>query len=246
MNALIFQCPACRALVGATRAELQPGRAGLRCEACGAVAWLQESGSRVDAQVVDVEPPPRTAPARELPPTSGALVVAPPSAPSAPASQRPFGADVRDRVRVRLESLPPPLDSQLELAAGFELLLDSWHGDAAHKAMLKRASGCGELAFIGQRYRAVLDVVPDDPAARRAQQEILTLAVGALSATRDLGALGEDSAGKTRRRALVAAIILFSFIAIVQWALREGTALLHDDADGAKMTPEAPAEYQAR
>ncbi|MBI1946098.1 MAG: hypothetical protein HYS27_10400 [Deltaproteobacteria bacterium] len=245
MNALIFQCPACRALVGAARAELQPGRAGLRCAACGAVAWLPEAGAAGEAHVVDVEAEPRVAPPRELPAASGALVVAAPSAP-APATimAGPFDAELRARLRERLAALPPSGGAQEELAAAFVELLDTWQGEAAHKALLRRASAAGELAFVGQRYRAVLDVAPNDAAARRAQEEVLALAMATMSATRDLGALGEDQTVKAKRRALWAGVIAFAFVAIVLWAMRERDALLRSDADGAKMlehTAEEPA-----
>lgn len=245
MNALIFQCPACRALVGAARVELQPGRAGLRCEACGSVAWLPESAGGTEARVVDVEPAPRAQVTRELPPASGgALVVAAPSAPAPPVST--FGTELRERIRQRLASKAAPIDRQRELAADFDRLLDAWHGEDAHKALLKRASRDGELAFVGQCYRAVLDVAPNDAGARRAQGEILTLAVGALSATRDLGALGDDIAGKTRRRTLAATLILFAFAAIILWAMRERSGLLRGDAEGAKMMFDRPAGEAAR
>lgn len=246
MSALIYQCPACRALVGVDRAELQPTRAGLHCEACGAVAWLPDAQSRSEARVVDVEPTARPTAPRELLPSAGALVVAAPSAPAAPTGEARFGADTLARLRDKLASLPAPTEPQRELATDFEQLLGSWEGEAGHKALLKRASSAGELAFIGQRYRAVLDIVPQDERARRAQGEVLTLAMAAMSATRDLGALAIDPAEKTRRRTLAASLVLFVFAAIILWAVRQRNALLRDDADGAKMLVEDPAGQVAR
>lgn len=66
--AVIFQCSACRSLIGAGRIVLDEGRqrAALVCDACGAASWLP-LGERGHAEVVDVEPAPRRSPVRELP-----------------------------------------------------------------------------------------------------------------------------------------------------------------------------------
>jgi hypothetical protein len=241
LSPLVFQCPSCRALVGAVAAELQAGRAGLRCEACGAVAWLPDSARTGEARVVDVEPAARAAAPRELPPSSVALVVASPATPVSSGATGAFSADALARLRERLASMPPPSDPQRDLAAAFERLLGTWEGEAGHKELLKRASGKGELAFIGQRYRAVLDVVPNDAAARRAQGEILTLAMGALSATRDLGAIANDPATRVRRRNLVLSVLAFVFAGLLLWAVRQREALLRAGDDGAKMLEGDPA-----
>ncbi|MCC7072837.1 MAG: hypothetical protein IT383_16030 [Deltaproteobacteria bacterium] len=247
MSPLVFQCPACRALVGVTHAQVQGGRAGLSCAACGAVAWLPEA-TQGSARVVDVEPAPHAAPPRELPAANGALVLAPPTAPMSAAPTTPelaLDAELRTRVRHRLAELPAASAAQQELAAAFAMLLEAWNREAAHKAMLQRASGAGELAFVGQHYRAVLEAAPGDPIARRAQDEILSLAMATMTATRDLGALAEDKGAKGKRQALYAAIIAFAFVAVALWAMRERDALLRRDADSAKMLEE-PAEAPAR
>lgn len=247
MSPLIFQCPTCRALVGASQVQVQPGRAGLACAACGATAWLPDA-AHGSARVVDVEPTVAPAPPPGLPSPSTAMVLAPPTAPApmtTSTAASTLDADVRARVRRQLTELPPQNDAQHELAAAFDTLLDAWPGEPAHKALLKRASGAGELAFVGQRYRAVLEAAPGEPAARRAQEEVLTLAMAAMAATRDLGALVDDKAAKGKRQALYATIIAAAFLAVVLWAMRERAALLRGDADSAKML-EQPAEELAR
>lgn len=246
MTAIVFQCPSCRALVGAERAEVQPGRAGLHCSACGAVAWLPDGTERAEARVVDVEPATRAPARRELPAPGGALVVAPPSAPVTAAQGGRLDDERVVRWRERVAALPAPAESQRALAAAFDQLLGAWGTDAQHKALLKRASSEGELAFLGQRYRAVLDVSPEDTAARRAQSEILSLAMAAMSATRDLGALATDPAATARRRTLLMSAILLVFAGIILWALRERNALLRDGDDGAKMMAEDPAAEGVR
>lgn len=64
---LIFQCTACRSLVGAERAvlDVERERAGLVCDVCGAASWLPV-GERGQADVVDVEPSPARGSVRAL------------------------------------------------------------------------------------------------------------------------------------------------------------------------------------
>ena len=60
----------------------------------------------------------------------------------------------------------------------------AWQSEAEHKAILKAAAAAGELAFVGGRYRAVLDVVRDEPRAKAAQNELLTLAMATMTSIR--------------------------------------------------------------
>ncbi len=154
-RALLFQCGACRSLVSADSVVLDQGqdRAGLSCAVCQAVTWL--------------------------PLSRGAL--APSPSLTAPVTAGVIDDDQRARVCKRLLALGPSGSSQEDLASSFERLLGHWHSDVEHKHFLNKASMLGELAFAGQRYRAMLEEVPDEPHAKRAQEDLVALAVAAMS-----------------------------------------------------------------
>lgn len=214
--AVIYQCLACRSLVAASTIafDRERDRAGLVCSHCGAASWLPLAGT-AGARVVDVDPPPteraRGGP-RELPAPAG-LVPSSTSmvGPLGVGAVEVFSVDQRERITARCQTLPPAPGAQAELAQAFERLLPAWGSDAEHKQLLKRASMLNELAFVGQRYRLVLEEAPGDPAARRAQNEILSLAMASLSQTRDLGSPAEGS----RSRAGVAAAIVLLVLALI-------------------------------
>lgn len=106
-------------------------------------------------------------------------------------------ADV-ERVRARIATLPAPNEAQAVLNAQFEqLLASSWSNTGAHKTLLKAAALHGELAFVGNRYRAVLDVVRDEPQAKAAQQELLTLAMATMQNSKDLGRMEPKGTSST-------------------------------------------------
>jgi len=121
------------------------------------------------------------------------------------------GLEAADRVRERLARQPAPTPEQLTLHERFDkLLAGNWLVESEHKSLLKMAALAGELAFIGGRYRAVLDVVRDEPRAKAAQQELLTLAMATMTQSKDLGSAGgipERSAGRTA--AIIGLIVVF-------------------------------------
>ncbi len=223
MNGVIFQCAACRALAVADSIRVDGDRAGLACTACGAITMLpvaHRGGARV---VVDAESPRPAPPPKELPAPSSL-------APAGQVAVRDGGLDgaARERVAARVARLPPVAEQQETLAAGFDKLLARWDDAAEHKRLLKSAAIAGELAFMGQRYRAVLEEVPGDAAAKTAQNEIMTLAMASLTARKDLGA-PEKSAGQ-RTQWIAAAVLAVVFAAVTLWLLPK---LLPPDQDGA-------------
>lgn len=121
------------------------------------------------------------------------------------------GLEAADRVRERLARQPAPSTEQVTLHERFDRLLSgNWHAESEHKSLLKMAALAGELAFIGGRYRAVLDIVRDEPRAKAAQQELLTLAMATMTQSKDLGSPGgapERSAGRTA--AIVGLVVVF-------------------------------------
>jgi len=100
--------------------------------------------------------------------------------------------------------LVAPSESQTTLAERFDVLLrDKWHSEADHKALLKAAAAAGDLAFVGARYRAVLDVVRDEPRARAAQNELITMAMATMKP--EASSADADSGRNVK---LVAAVVL--------------------------------------
>lgn len=185
-------------------------RAGLCCSACGHTSWLPLSSSSLSllsslsslssapsvtdspvSSVTSVVAPPASSP----PASADDLVstmLAPPAAPlpstgpsTGPSTSLAASFDAGTIALVRARFTIEPTAAQQGLAARFDRLLDGqWANEAEHKALLKTAAAAGELAFVGHRYRSVLDVVRDESRARAAQQELLTLAMATMSTQR--------------------------------------------------------------
>ncbi|HEY1098711.1 MAG TPA: hypothetical protein VGF99_07275, partial [Myxococcota bacterium] len=124
-----------------------------------------------------------TAPTVPVPPALPPMSL--PAAALVPVAAAPIATSWDGAARARIDDkLAPPTDEQKLLAERFERLLDgAWHNDAEHRQLLKAAAAADQLAFVGARYRAVLDVVRDEPKARHAQQELLTLAMATMKPT---------------------------------------------------------------
>lgn len=206
MAAIVAQCPSCRALVAIDRIVVEGERAGVRCPSCFALSWLpiertNQAALPSPALVVDLPLPALPAPA--LPAPAVALVAA---APGTLQGANGFDDDVVARISAKL--LPPADDAprQAELAARFSRLLQHWHNETEHKQLLKAAAASDELAFIGTRYRAVLDIVRDEPRARAAQQDLIALAMANMGSTRALTT--DDGASNNNVVKLVAGVVL--------------------------------------
>ena len=232
---LVFQCGACRSLVRAEAlatdaGSASPMRAGLPCDACGAVTWLPFGVSGSGAHVVDVDVRAASVGAAlQLAPGSTALTTLTPASMATTATMAlasAFGDDARGRIHERLRKLAPAGSVQEDLSTSFERLLAQWHSDAEHRAFLQKASLAGELAFAGQRYRAVLEEAPNDAPAKRAQGELLTLAMASMGRNKDM----DMPQSATSRTALAVAVLLITVLvcgAIVVFLPR----LLRADAD---------------
>lgn len=196
---MIVQCPACRALVAVEQVTLEPDRAGLVCGACGEVSWLMARGLAATSPIAEADapgapgPPAPTGPPQTLatptleasptkpyaPPTTSAPAALATRALAAPEPALPLAA-----VRERLAALEPGADDDA-VAEGFLALLSSWQDEAAHKRLLQQAAASGQLGALGLRYRAVLESAPEEPRAKKAQTEILTLAMASLKPLAD-------------------------------------------------------------
>jgi hypothetical protein len=154
---------------------------------------------------------PTAAAARSNEPVPGIQAVATTATATATASKATavaagFAEDVRARIVERWKRLGEFTAEQAPLAARLERLAQTgWHDESEHKSLLKAASVAGELAFVGARYRAVLDVVRDDPRARAAQQELLNLAMLTMKGPRDFEGTGEP---RGKSKAYVAALVV--------------------------------------
>jgi hypothetical protein len=123
----------------------------------------------------------------------------------------PWSEGVRARVLARWDSLGDVSAAQSALAGRLEQLVrGNWNDESEHKTVLKAASMTGELAFVGARYRAVLDVIRDDPRARAAQQELLTLAMATMKGAPDLA-----STNPGRRSGAYVALVAFAALLLV-------------------------------
>jgi Trp operon repressor len=204
--AVIAQCPSCRTLVAVDRIVVDGDRAGFRCSSCLAVGWLPVERVHATALpalpiVSDVLPLPAL-PA--LPAPSTAIVPAAPVA-IVPSVASSFDDDVLQRITAKLAA---PAAGQQQLAERFSKLLSQWHNETEHKQLLKAAAASDELAFVGSRYRAVLDVVRDEPRARAAQQELITLAMATMSTNRSLTTTEEPQGNNTFKVVLAVVLVL--------------------------------------
>ena len=157
------------------------------------------------ADVADGDVPERRPAAAGATTAAAATVKASATAPKPSPTTAGFDDDIRARIVERWKRLGDVSVEQAPLAARLErLACGAWSDEAEHKSLLKAASVAGELAFVGARYRAVLDVVRDEPRARAAQQELLTLAMLTMKGPRDL----DDGAPRGKSKAYVAALVI--------------------------------------
>jgi hypothetical protein len=243
---VVAQCPACRALVvvgavvvdGSRAADGTP-RAGLPCAACGVVSWLPLTTTIVTSPLPSLTALPPAASPALADVTASAAATSSPAAPAstvAPPTPTPattaaaatataiatatFDDDTLARVRARC---PAPEASQTHLAERFETLLTTtWAQEAEHKALLKAAAAAGELAFLGARYRAVLDTVRDEPRARAAQQELLTMAMATMSSQR----LVPVEQGTSPAKIVVGILVFLAVGGGLFWMVRAMMAML--------------------
>jgi hypothetical protein len=189
--------------------------------------------ARTTAEPMTAVPERAVAPERSMGAPSSATAVPTASASSA------LSAEATATVRAQVAALEASSAAQAALAKSFDRLLDAWGDPTGHKALLALASQTGDLAFAGQRYRIVLGVVPDDPISKRAQGEILTLAMAAMKARPDPGgAVPKDA--ETKRvwvwaarigAAIVAAFVLSVMVGkVLQAALDPATLDIADEA----------------
>jgi hypothetical protein len=146
------------------------------------------------ATVIDVDSAEdRGSPAR-TPALAARTVSSVPALVGARSLAAPWTEEERARVEERVLKLTD--SAHTEVNASFRKLLDVWTSEVEHKSWLKRVQLGGDLAYAGQMYRAVLDAMPLDPFAKKAQAEILTLAMATMTSAKDLGTPERGQAGK--------------------------------------------------
>ena len=194
---MIIQCPACRALVAVDAVIVDGAHAGLTCDSCAVVSWLRTTTTMKTTAALPLPAPPllivtaMPSVSTMVPAPAAELVAAAPALPMTAMTPLPttsladaFADDVVERINAKMPVLSSPSAEQAELAARFSRLLGQWHNDAEHKQLLKAAALTNELPLIGARYRAVLDVVREEPRARAAQQELISLAMVTMNQTK--------------------------------------------------------------
>ena len=229
MSALVFQCTSCRLLGSVQTIDVDGEHAGLRCASCGKVSWLPVTSSRatVITSVGSSGGTPSTSPA--LPPSTALSM-------SEAFEEMPSDYDLRPRKPALPEPspetsiavrggpaivggptwparLPEATTTQLALRTAFEALRAHWDDEKAHTALVRRASIEGELAYVGQLYKALLDKNPSEPRVKRAQQEILTLAMATMNTSRELSSSPLD--GKASKLPQIVAGIFFVVLTAV-------------------------------
>lgn len=225
---VVYQCAACRSLVSVRTIVVDNAheRAALGCDLCGARTWLPttdvsgaSNNASATARVVDVEHAATTSTALALASSSVAAATAlvpTATAPAAVMTTATWSSEQRARIDDRIAKLAPSGAAQAELASSFTRLLSSWASEAEHKQFLKKASMVGELAFAGQRYRAVLSEAPSDAHAKKAQNDILGLAMASMSREKDLGSTSASGRGKKVAAAVIVLVGALACIAIIK------------------------------
>lgn len=213
---VLFQCPACRALsnTGALVVDESGARAGLACEACGVTTWLPllpHGQASVGPEVSPAGGAPLPLVVGAAPPGAPAQSEAAAAHPSAPGG--PFSPETLARIKARLARMKRGAGDRA-IGDAFERVLSCWTDEAEHKQFLQKAATLGLLAEAGQRYRVVLDEQPTDEVARKAQSQVLTLAMTTLKHTRDLGAPGHERQRSGGQVALAGAVILLLLLGL--------------------------------
>ena len=178
---------------------------------------------------VSLMPPASENPAEPSSSTTAATTTTAPSTAIAPSPAQalagPFSDTQLSAIRERLEKLPEAVDLQVGLGERFVTLLTTkWPEATDHSQLVKAAAAAGELAFIGSRYRVVLDVVAEEPRARAAQQELLTLAMATMSGKELSTSTSPSSAGRTAAIAVLLLIVIAGAIVVFKTILGGGMA----------------------
>ena len=194
--AVIVQCPSCKSLVDVVEAQVVLDEVRLRCSACGKDAVLPTASSSTVSSPTEATEPSAKAqtpavddsdpsadeetPQSHPQPQAVADVDADRGDTNAPPQASVVDDDLREAVEAVLVD-----DSGKELADEFIALLPHWHDAERHAKLIQKAAIMGQLPVVGLRYKAVLDVRPDDARAKAGQDQILTqamLRMGSMSA----------------------------------------------------------------
>lgn len=211
---MIFQCPACRALV-ATNVATQDddnSRAGLVCTECGAVSWLPFQGGAADdvdapggadfSSSVDEE--------RVAAVVQQAIVRASAKTPEKAAGDDAGGFDGDELAELRDALTEVDIEhDNAEVATAFSELLEHWHDKDRHKKLIQQASLLDAMPALGVRYRKVLELLPDDARAQQGQKEILALAMAQMQTL-----AGSRSDAPDSRRGQVVAVLIVAVVLV--------------------------------
>jgi len=207
---VIVQCPACRALVAVTalvKLDDDGGapHVGVPCAECGAIsplvvgpaaAMAASASPSSSAPLAPAVPPPASVHASAPTPTTPGAANDDAAAPSTPPSTSPPSslappiaptlARVLDEATRALASAESDVQAaaaraRTSLVDGLTALGDRWESKDAHKALVGEAARQGELAFLGQCYRAISLARPDDKGAVVGRDLVLAHAMATMS-----------------------------------------------------------------
>lgn len=220
---MIVQCPACRALVTvSTLVKLDDedgvARVGVPCVECGATSPLVVDDARPregSSERARPSTPSRTPgvessvteTSRESASAQSDGAPAPTSTSLAPSIASALARVLDDADRA-LTSAEPDARREIgrirtQIVDGLHALGERWESKDAHKVVVGEAARQGELAFLGQCYRAITLARPDDKGAVVGRDLVLAHAMATMSATSGDGDQLQATAKKVRAVAMV-------------------------------------------
>jgi hypothetical protein len=208
--------------------DVDGDHAGLRCASCGQVSWLPVTSSRatlitgVASNTGSATATPAALSASTALSMAEAFEEMPSDyelRPSKPALPPPSSPQVLPAIvggPTWPARLPEATTTQMTLRTAFEGLRAHWDDEKAHTALVKRASIEGELAYVGQLYKALLEKNPGEPRVKQAQQEILKLAMATMNTSRELSSssLGALDGKSSKLPQIIAGLFFVALTAV--------------------------------
>ncbi|MCP4503880.1 MAG: hypothetical protein GY822_28470 [Deltaproteobacteria bacterium] len=224
---VIVQCLTCRALVDVAQVQRVAEGVHLHCSACDAASFLPEVNTpsslpedrneraepwnpqENEAFASSPLPAGASSPSSEL---NSAKLDNETAVDETGAKEASLVAIDIEKANAALEKLPTTEDP-FGFATDFCELLDHWDDAAAHAKLIQRAALQSSLPILGARYRAILDVNPEDVRAKAAQDQIMTQAMARM----DSFGSSKSTTGNAKRWSTAAMVILTLIMSGAIW-----------------------------